>query len=499
MRLGGLDDLEPVAAGAAVLVGDDLHRIAALERRIQRHQLAVDLRAHALAAHLRVDEEGEVQRGRALGEFLHVSGGREDVHFVLEQVHAQGVHEFLGVGFLPLPVDDLAEPFELGGVLDVHRVVPFLVQPVRSHSVFGQPVHLLRAYLDFDALALGPDHRRVQALVPVGLGHGDVVLEAARNRLPLGMDEAEHGVAVAHVLDDGPEGEDVVHIVERQVLLGHLFIDAVDMLDAAPDRAFDLVGAEDALQLGDDLGDELALHHLIAFQPVGNLGVDVRMDVFEAESFQLQLDAVQAETVGEGHVDVHRLLRDALPLVRLLEIERPHVVHAVRQFDDGHPDVVRHGEDHLADVLGLLLLLAVEGHHADLGHAVHDVGDLFPELGIDLFKRHLRVFHRVVQQPGGHRVGVEPEFRQNLRHRQRVGKIRLPGKPHLPGVGGGGVGVGFADERLLGFRGVGGQSAQNVLHRQGKMGGRSFNCTHGSSCGLMVNPDRRCCATVYKL
>ena len=47
-RLGGLDDLEPVPARAAVLVGDDFHRVAALERGIQRNQLAVDLRAHRL-------------------------------------------------------------------------------------------------------------------------------------------------------------------------------------------------------------------------------------------------------------------------------------------------------------------------------------------------------------------------------------------------------------------------------------------------------------------
>ena len=86
------------------------------------------------------------------------------------------------------------------------------------------------------------------------------------------MDKAEHRVTVAYVLDDDAESQNVVHIVERQILLGHLLVDAVDMLDAAPDRAFDLVGAEDAFQLGDDLGDELALDHLIAFQPVRNTG-----------------------------------------------------------------------------------------------------------------------------------------------------------------------------------------------------------------------------------
>ena len=102
--LAVLTIFEPVPARAAVLVGDDFHRVAALERGIQRNQLAVDLRAqHTRVAHLRMDEEGEVQRRRTFGEFLYVARGREDIDFVLEEIHAQGVHEFLGVGFLPLP------------------------------------------------------------------------------------------------------------------------------------------------------------------------------------------------------------------------------------------------------------------------------------------------------------------------------------------------------------------------------------------------------------
>ena len=373
-----------------------------------------------------------------------------------------------------------AEPFEFRGVLDADRVMALLVQPVRGHAVLGQTVHLLGADLDFDSLALGPDDRGMQALVAVGLGHGNIVFEAARHGLPLRMDKAEHRVTVAYVLDDDAESQNVVHIVERQILLGHLLVDAVDMLDAAPDRAFDLVGAEDAFQLGDDLGDELALDHLIAFQPVRNLGVDVRVYVFEAQAFKFQLEPVQTKAVGEGHVNVHRLLRDALPLVGLLEIERPHVVHAVSQFDDGHADVVRHRKDHFTDVLRLLLFLAVERHHADLGHAVHDVGDLFAELGVNLFERDFRVLDQYrAAAPGGHRMGVETELGKDFGHGQRMREIGFAGKPHLPGMGRCGVSIGFAYERLFRFRGIGSQPAQDVLHRQGKMGGRSFNCTHG--------------------
>ena len=37
-------------------------------------------------------------------------------------------------------------------------------------------------------------------------------------------------------------------------------------------------------------------------------------------------------------------------------VERPHVVRAVGELDQDDADVARHREDHLAEVLGLLLL-----------------------------------------------------------------------------------------------------------------------------------------------
>ena len=78
---------------------------------------------------------------------------------------------------------------------------------------------------------------------------------------------------------------------------------------------------------------------------------------------------------------------------------------------------------------------AVERHHADLGHAVHDVGDLFAELGVNLFERDFRVLDRIVQQPGGHRMGVETELGKDFGHGQRMREIGFAGKPHLPGMG----------------------------------------------------------------
>ncbi len=63
------------------------------------------------------------------------------------------------------------------------------------------------------------------------------------------------------------------------------------------------------------------------------------------------------------------LLRGMLSSVRML-------VQTVGQLDEDHPDVVRQGEEHFPEVLGLLGGAVFEDA-ADLGEAVDDAGDLF--------------------------------------------------------------------------------------------------------------------------
>jgi hypothetical protein len=80
---------------------------------VQRHDLAVDARADAAVADLRVDLVGEVQRGRAGGQRLDLALGREDEDLLVEEVDLQRLHELLGVLEVLLPVEHVAQPLEL--------------------------------------------------------------------------------------------------------------------------------------------------------------------------------------------------------------------------------------------------------------------------------------------------------------------------------------------------------------------------------------------------
>src|SRR6266542_2701862 len=104
-----LDDRQPVPrrTGVGCLGGEDLDRLAVLERVLQRHQPLVDARAHAAVADLGVHGVGEVDRGRARRELEDVALGGEDEHFVDVEVGLEVVDEVLGVRQLALPVDEL--------------------------------------------------------------------------------------------------------------------------------------------------------------------------------------------------------------------------------------------------------------------------------------------------------------------------------------------------------------------------------------------------------
>src|SRR3546814_10184958 len=77
-----------------------------------------------------------------------------------------------------------------------------LVYPVGSDAVFGHLVHVVGADLHLDAVALGPDDRRVQRAVAVRLGRRDEVLEAAGHHVIAAVQQAERMVAVTQRADD---------------------------------------------------------------------------------------------------------------------------------------------------------------------------------------------------------------------------------------------------------------------------------------------------------
>jgi len=86
--------------------------------------------------------------------------------------------------------------------------------------------------------------------------------------------------------------------------------------------------------------------------------------------------------------------------------ERSHVVETVCKLDHDDADVVRHGEEHLTEILSLLRLLGRELDLADLGYTIDDVSDFRSKSSSILVERNQRVLDNIVQKSDADRDGV---------------------------------------------------------------------------------------------
>ena len=132
------------------------------------------------------------------------------------------------------------------------------------------------------------------------------------------MQHAEHGVAVAVLLDQDPDADQVVDVGELAAADDHLLVDRVVVLGPAGDRRLDLGLAQVALDLVDDLGEELVARRRPLGDQPHDLVVDLGVQGREREVLELPLEGVHAEPVGQRRVDVEGLAGDLRSCVSCL-------------------------------------------------------------------------------------------------------------------------------------------------------------------------------------
>jgi hypothetical protein len=397
--------------------------------------------------YLGVDGVGEVHRRSPGGQRDHLPARGEDVDLRRTQVEPERFQELGRVGCLPLPVDQLPEP---GHLADVRRVAApagdglLLVLPVRGHAVLRPPVHAPGPDLQLDRIALRADHGRMQRLVHVELRHRDVVLEPPGNRVPPRVHRAEHRVAVPHRIDQDPDADQVVDLVEADVAGDHLLVDRVEMLGAPGHPRLQLPVA----QVRVDLVDDLLQEHVPVWCTLGhhprNLVVALGVQGGEGQVLELPLHGVHAQPVRQRGEDLQHLARLALLLLARQVAQGAHVVQPVGQLDDQDPDVARHGDDHLAHGLGgggLAVLDLVQ-----LGHPVDQRRYILAELAAQFRQRVGGVLDRVVQQRRADGLVVHAQLGEDRGHRERVGDVGVAAQPLLAGVPAGGHLIGALDE-----------------------------------------------------
>ena len=137
------------------------------------------------------------------------------------------------------------------------------------------------------------------------------------------------------------------------------FINAVDALDTAFNNRF-LCKLFLCQTLPDAVLDgfnECFPFVLLDFHDVFNFRICIGIQIVKRQVFQLILYSANAETMGNGRINIHGFQRNPALLLRRKIFQRPHVVNPVCQLNDHNPNVVGHGEENFSHIIGLLLLL----------------------------------------------------------------------------------------------------------------------------------------------
>ena len=141
------------------------------------------------------------------------------------------------------------------------------------------------------------------------------------------------------------------------------------MLGTPEHLAVDVAFDEDLLDLFDDVIDKAVALFEFLMDVLDEVFERLGVEIFEAEIFELALDLRNTQPARDGGIDIQRLSRHALLPLFGEEVQRAHVVQAVGKLDDDDADVLRHGDEELAEVFRLLLFLRLEDDLIELGDA----------------------------------------------------------------------------------------------------------------------------------
>ena len=152
------------------------------------------------------------------------------------------------------------------------------------------------------------------------------------------------------------------------------------------------------------------------------------MLVLEGEVFKLCLDGKQPQAMGQRSIYVQSLAGNLVLLVGGHRAEGTHIVEAVGHLDEHHPYILAHGEQQLAEILGLRRRLVAEYTTGNLGETLHELGYLRAKLTGDVFHRIVGILDHIMEQRRAYRCRAEADLLAgNLGHGYGVHDIRLAG------------------------------------------------------------------------
>ena len=222
--------------------------------------------------------------------------------------------------------------------------------------------------------------------------------------------------------EDDAQRDEVGDVIQIPITLHlHLVPQGVQLLRPADDLNTHVlgtqcrIGRERPLEDHDGVVQRLAELPLPLSQPAVQLLVLLGVQVHERRVLELRLERPQSHAVREWREYVEGLPAYLFLLLRFHVGQSPHVVQSVGELDDDDAIVVRHGDEHLSQILGLFVGVIRErelGQFRYLRFPLDDVAHLESEHRLDLLEREIRILDGVVEQSGHDRARVHLHPRQ---------------------------------------------------------------------------------------
>ena len=192
------------------------------------------------------------------------------------------------------------------------------------------------------------------------------------------MNRSQDRVALANAVDKDADPDQVIDVVEVATAHDHLLIHRVVVLRTAGHRSLNAA----RFQLGFDIVDYFRQVLVAGGCPLPDQAHDLlvhfRIQRGERQVLEFPLDGVHAEPVRQWRINFQSLLGFLLLLFFREPAEGAHVVETVGELDDQHANIAGHGHDHLPH--GFRRGGLAVGDFVELGNAVHQQGDLVPEV-----------------------------------------------------------------------------------------------------------------------
>ncbi len=116
-------------------------------------------------------------------------------------------------------------------------------------------------------------------------------------------------------------------------------------------------------------------------------------------------------------------------------MQRAHIVQSVGEFDQQHANVIRNGEQELAQVFRRAFVVGLRLNLRQFGDAINQSRDLRAEFDLDFLHRGQRILHRVVEQGGDDGFLIQFQVGHQTGDLNRMAEIRVTAGAFLAAVG----------------------------------------------------------------